>query len=181
MDSIDKLLAQLKAEYEPGKPAPQPDILPPITSPQSKSQSIIDNMLAEVKADVEEQKTAEDLLTQTEYQPGKTTQLQPNLVSQLIPSPPKPPSIIDNILAEVKADVEEQEAAEELRKRQELEQERIRQEKIKAQQLEALRKPAKEWLEKLDPFSSEGLWFERFAEGYPSKLEAAIEYLQNNQ
>ncbi|MCC5635282.1 hypothetical protein LC593_05320 [Nostoc sp. CHAB 5844] len=130
MDSIDQLLAQLKAEYEPGKPTPQqpkPDVIPPF-----------------------------------------------------IPSLPKSQSIIDNILAEVKADVEAQAAAEELRRQQELEQKRIRQEKIKAQQLEVLQKQAQEWLEKLDPFSPEGLWFERFAEGYPSKLAAAIEYLQNN-
>ncbi|MBE9005156.1 hypothetical protein IQ259_08895 [Fortiea sp. LEGE XX443] len=130
MDSIDKLLAQLKAEYDPAKPAiqqPKPDLETPFIQPLPQSQSII-----------------------------------------------------DNILAEVKADVEAQEAAEELRRQQEQEQERIRQEKIKAQQLEALQKPAQEWLEKLDPFSPEGLWFERFTEGYPSKLAATIEYLQNN-
>lgn len=132
MDSIDKLLAQLKAEYDPVKSAPE------------------------------------------------LQQPKPDVVPQFIPSPPKSQSIIDNILAEVKADVEAQAAAEELQKQQELEQERIRQEKIKAQQLEVLQKQAQEWLEKLDPFSPEGLWFERFAEGYSSKLAAAIEYLQNN-
>ncbi|ALF53028.1 hypothetical protein ACX27_09475 [Nostoc piscinale CENA21] len=133
MDSIDKLLAQIKAEYDPAKPTstpqqPKPDVVPSfISTPQSKSQSII-----------------------------------------------------DNILAEVKADVEAQAAAEELQKQQELEQERIRQEQIKAQQLEILQTQAKEWLDKLDPFSPEGLWFEKFAEGYPSKLAAAVEYLQTN-
>ncbi|MBH8561832.1 hypothetical protein I8748_06520, partial [Nostoc sp. CENA67] len=81
----------------------------------------------------------------------------------------------------VKADFATQDAALELQKQQELEQERIRQQQIKAKQLEALKKQAKEWLEKLDPFSPEGLWFERFSESYPSKLEAAIEYLQNNE
>ncbi|MBD2492853.1 salt stress protein, Slr1339 family [Nostoc sp. FACHB-280] len=133
MDSIDKLLAQIKAEYDPAKPTPtpqqpKPDIVPPfISTPPSKSQSII-----------------------------------------------------DNILADVKADIEAQAAAEELQRQQELEQERIRQEQIKAQQLELLQKQAKEWLDKLDPFSPEGLWFEEFAKGYPSKLAAAVEYLQTN-
>jgi hypothetical protein len=47
--------------------------------------------------------------------------------------------------------------------------------------LEALKNQAEDWLKKLDPFSAEGLWFERFAEGYSSKLEAAIEYLQTNE
>jgi hypothetical protein len=67
------------------------------------------------------------------------------------------------------------------------EQEQIRQEQLKAEQLQkqqfqqqkraALKKTAQEWLEKLDPFSPEGLWLERFAEKYASKLEAAIDYL----
>jgi len=177
MDSIDKLLAQLKAEYEPGTTKP------PVIQSEPKTQSIIDNILAEVKADVEEEDAARELNTQAEDKPGKPPQYQlpPDLISQFIPPEPKTQSIIDNILAEVKADVEEQQATEELRRQEELEQERLRQAKIKAQEIAALRKPAQEWLEKLDPFSSEGLWFERFAEGYPSKLEAAIEYLQNNK
>ncbi len=130
MDSIDELLAQLKAEYEEVQPKQQ----------QSTS----------------------------------------NAAKSFIPSAPKSVSLIDNILAAVKADFADQDAAEELSRQQELEQERIRQEQLKIKQIETLRVQAKEWLAKLDPFSSEGLWFERFAERYSSKLEAAIEYLQNN-
>ncbi|MBD6614644.1 hypothetical protein FNW02_01855 [Komarekiella sp. 'clone 1'] len=130
MDSIDELLAQLKAEYEEVQPKQQ----------QPKS----------------------------------------NIAKSFIQPSKKSASLIDNLLAEVKANFAEQDAAEELKRQQELEQERIQQEKLKAKQIEALRVQAKEWLTKLDPFSSEGLWFERFAERYSSKLEAAIEYLQNN-
>jgi hypothetical protein len=128
MDPIDKLLEQLKAEYKEQKPEqhkPKSAPIPPLTKSTSKSESLIDNLLAQVKSDFEEK----DL-------------------------------------------------AEELQRQQEIEQERIRQEKLKTQKQEAVKKQAKAWLEKLDPLSSEGLWFERFAEGYPSKLEAAIEYLQ---
>ncbi|MBW4607697.1 MAG: hypothetical protein KME22_10830 [Hassallia sp. WJT32-NPBG1] len=129
MDSIDKLLAELKAEYtEPATPQQPP--------------------------------------------PQRKTFIQP---------PPKSTSLIDNLLAEVKADFVEKDTAQELRRRQELEQEQIKQEQLKAQQLEVLQKKAKDWLDKLDPFSPEGFWFERFAESYPSKLEAAIEYLQTNE
>lgn len=130
MDSIDDLLAQLKAEYEEVQPKQQ----------QPKSNP-----------------------AKSFIQPAK-----------------KSGSLIDNLLAEVKANFADQDAAEELKRQQELEQQRIQQEKLKAKQIEALRVQAKEWLAKLDPFSSEGLWFERFAERYSSKLEAAIEYLQNN-
>lgn len=130
MDSIDKLLAELKTEYKV-KPQQQ----------QSKSAT----------------------------------------AKSFIPSSPKSASFMDNILAEVKANFAEEDAAIELKKQQELEQERIRQEQLKAKQLEGLKIQAKEWLAKVDPLSSEGLWFERFAETYPSKLEAAIEYLRSNE
>jgi uncharacterized protein with von Willebrand factor type A (vWA) domain len=127
MDSLDKLLEQLKAEYKEQKPKPhqpKPTPTPPV-KPQSKSEGLIDNLLAQVKCDFEEK----DL-------------------------------------------------AEELQRQQEIEQERIKQEQLKKQKQQAVKKQAKDWLEKLDPLSPEGLWFERFAEGYSSKLEAAIEYLQ---
>ncbi|MGH1392764.1 MAG: salt stress protein, Slr1339 family [Trichormus sp.] len=135
MDSLDKLLAQIKAEYDSEqqqKLKPKPDV-------------------------------------------GK---------SYTPPAPPAPPanksgSFMDNLLAEVQADIIAQDQAEELRKQEEIEQERIRQEQIKAKQRQALQKQAQDWLAKLDPFSPEGLWFERFAESYASKLEAAIEYLQS--
>jgi hypothetical protein len=128
MDSIDKLLAELQAEYT--EPKPQQ----PITPAKTFSTSL-----------------------------------------------PKSNSLIDSLLSEVKADFVEKDHAEQLKKNQEIEQEKIRQAQIKAQQLESLKKQANEWLSKLDPFSSEGLWFERFAEAYPSKLEAAVDYLQTNE
>ncbi|MEH2067771.1 MAG: hypothetical protein V7K47_06330 [Nostoc sp.] len=131
MDSIDKLLAELKTEYEQVQPKQQP--------------------------------------------PKSTT------AKSLIRPLPKSPSLMDNLLAEVKADFAEKDATEELKRQQELEQERIRQEQLKAKQIDALKVEAKEWLAKIDPFSPEGLWFERFAESYPSKLEAAIEYLRSNE
>lgn len=119
---------------------------------------------------------------QTEYKEVQPQQQQSKSATakSFIPSSPKPASLIDNLLAEVQADFAQQDAAIELKKQQELEQEQIRQEQLKAKQLEALQVQAKEWLAKVDPLSSEGLWFERFAENYSSKLEAAIEYLRNN-
>ncbi|AUT00974.1 hypothetical protein CLI64_11500 [Nostoc sp. CENA543] len=150
MDSIDKLLEQIKAEYSGEKSqqtqSPQPNLdIPstnlPINLPINSANSLLDDLLGDTN---------------------------------------KPDSFIDNILEEVKADIEAQAQAEELKKQQELEQERIKQEKIKAQQKAALKKQAQDWLAKLDPLSVEGLWFERFAESYPSKLEAAIEYLKSN-
>ena len=130
MDSLDKLLDQLKAEYDQAKPA--------VSQPQT------------------------------------------NAAKSFTPQAPKSLSLVDSLLAEVGADFAAQDEAVELKKHQELKQEENRQAQIKAQQLEALKLEAEAWLKTLDPFSSEGFWFERFAESYPSKLEAAIEYLQSN-
>jgi hypothetical protein len=87
---------------------------------------------------------------------------------------------IDRLLMEVQAGFQEQDLAEELQKQQKLEAERIEKEKLKIQQAEVFKKQAEDWLKNLDPLSSEGLWFERFAEQYSSKLEAAIDYLTVN-
>ncbi|MEH2441582.1 salt stress protein, Slr1339 family [Nostoc sp.] len=128
----------------------------------------IDKLLAELQSEYKE--------VQPKQQQSKST-----TAKSFIPSSPKSASFMDNLLAEVKADFAEEDAAIELKKQQELEQERICQEKLKAKQLEVLKVQAKQWLAKVDPLSSEGLWFERFAESYSSKLEAAIEYLRNNE
>ncbi|MFO5472578.1 MAG: salt stress protein, Slr1339 family [Dolichospermum sp.] len=126
----------------------------------------IDKLLAEVK---------------TEHTEPKNTPPQANLNPvKVVLSTNKSDLLIDKLLSDVQADFLEKDAAEALRKQEELIQEKIRQEKLKAKQREALEKPAKEWLAKLDPLSSEGLWFERFAQGYPAKLAAAIDYLQTN-
>lgn len=120
---------------------------------------------------------------ETETKNPKPSGSQPHSsAAQILNTPPsKGESLIDNLLEEVKADFSELDAAEAARRQQELEQERIQQEQLKAKQLEAIKNQAQEWLEKLDPFSPEGFWFERFAEGYPSKLEAAVEYLKPNE
>ena len=129
MDSIDKLLAELKTEYtEPKTTAPENNLTP------------VKSVSPTIKSDV----------------------------------------FIDKLLSEVQADILAKDAAEALQKQEELTQEKIHQEKLQAKQKAALEKPAKQWLAKLDPLSSEGLWFERFAESYPHKLAAAIDYLQTN-
>lgn len=120
---------------------------------------------------------------QTEYKKVQPQQQQSKsaIAKSFIPASPKSASLMDNLLAEIKADFAEEDAAIELKKQQELEQERIRQKQFKAKQLEVLKVQAKEWLAKVDPLSSEGLWFESFSENHSSKLEAAIEYLKNNE
>ena len=127
----------------------------------------LDKLLSQIKAEYENEQTQQQLQ-------------KPNIFSSLSPTEPNSSPLIDNMLAEVQADFAAQDAELELRKQQQLEQARLRQEQIQARQREAIKQQAQNWLEKLDPFSPEGLWFERFAQNYPSKLAAAIEYLQSN-
>ena len=143
MDSIDKILSELQAEYQQSA-----------NSPAEKT---------------EEVKNVKKV---------KKIKLDSSPSSSLFTSSSKG-DVIDNILAEVKQDIEEKQVLEQQQKQQELEEERIRQEKLKANQLEALKSQAQEWLQKLEPLSTEGMWFETFAQSYPSKLEAAIEYLSS--
>ena len=126
----------------------------------------IDKLLAELK---------------TEYTEPKTTPPQNNLTPVKLISPTiKSDVFTDNLLSKVKADILAKDAAVALQKQEELTQEKIRQEKLQVKQKAALQKSAEQWLDQLDPLSSEGIWFEKFAEGYPNKLLAAIDYLQTN-
>ena len=88
---------------------------------------------------------------------------------------------MDRLLSDVKADFEQQDLERDLRIQRELEQQRLEREKFQAKQQELYQQRAQEWLSKLDALSYEGLWFEKFAQGYSSKLAAAIEYLQANR
>lgn len=127
MDSIDDLLAQVKAEYD--KPTAQ--------QPQQKIQ---------------------------------TQQFEQQQLQQTSP--------IDSLLAQVKADFQQHDQAEELKRQQQFQEEQRQQKQIKQQEFEALKIKAIAWLKKLDPLSTEGIWFENFSVKYPSKLAAAIDYLQ---
>lgn len=149
MESIDDLLAQVKAEYQ--KPENQ--------QPQQKSL-------------IEELKSLE------------SSTVQSNFFNQEIKS-----FVEEGLLAEVKAEFEEKQREEAIKKQQQQREEQRRQKEQRAkdeqirlqqqqQRKEALTKEATEWLKNLNFRSEEGLWFEEFSYSYPSKLEAAIDYLQ---
>jgi hypothetical protein len=161
MGEMDKLLAQLKAEYaQPEKPSTSPSL--PQKQPQSGTTEPIDNLLAEVKAEFE----------------GEQTKLeQGRLHSTLNPkksSSSKNPSNSDNLIK----DLQQEDKAERERKQPEIIVQKQKQQDKERRRTEAFKQKAREWLKNLDPKSDEGLWFEEFAYAYESKLEAAIDYLQ---
>lgn len=141
----------------------------------------IDKLLSQIKADDREP-------TKIPKQSPKTPPIQPSsdldrLLAEVqadFNNPPTAPKslkndspAIDNVLSQVKADYEQQDRAQSQLKQQQLQAEQLK-------QIETLKTRAKEWLKQLDPLSTEGLWFERFAESYPTKIEAAINYLQES-
>ncbi|MGB5959618.1 MAG: hypothetical protein WBG73_03070 [Coleofasciculaceae cyanobacterium] len=150
MESMDDLLAEIKAEY----------LKPKLTKPQEKS--LIEQELNSVELPI--------------VQPKSFNQQGKSLAE-------------DSLLAEIRAEFEEKQREEETKKQQQrqeeqrLKEQQLNEDKIKLQQREkqrkeALTKEATEWLKNLNFSSEEGLWFEEFAYSYPSKLEAAIDYLQ---
>lgn len=150
MESIDDLLAQVKAEYQ----------APKIQQP--KKPSLLEKELNSVQPSI--------------IQPKSFNQPEKSLAE-------------DSLLAEIKAEFAEQQRTEEIKKQQQLREEQrqkeqqIKEEQVRVQQQEQKRKEAltteaKEWLKNLNFRSEEGLWFEEFSYSYPSKLEAAIDYLQ---
>jgi hypothetical protein len=153
MESIDDLLAQVKAEYQEkdlGVNPQKPPLFqeeefkspPPVSSTyvaQPSQQTILssaeENLLADVKAEFEEKERAEELKRQ------------------------------------------QQQREEQLRKERQLKEEKLKEEQRQQRKREALEREAEDWLKNLNPRSEEGRWFEEFAYSYPSKLDAAIEYL----
>jgi len=123
----------------------------------------IDDLLAQVKA---------------EYDQPSVQQPQPKIQKEQVEQRMQSTSAIDSLLAQVKADYQQHDQAEELQRQQQFQEEQRKQEQIKQQEFEVVKIKAIAWLKKLDPLSSEGIWFENFAKKYSSKLDAAIDYLQ---
>lgn len=159
VESIEDLLAQVKAEYqksEQGQPQEQ--------SKQPEKQPLFQEEFPSLP---------------TVY---STYQSQPSQPTVLTPAD-------ESLLAQVKAEFEDRDQAEEIKKQQQQREEQQRkeqqqrEEQLRVQQKEkrkreALTQEAQEWLKKLNPRTEEGLWFEEFSYSYSSKLEAAIDYLQ---
>ncbi|MFB8788447.1 MAG: hypothetical protein U7123_06255 [Potamolinea sp.] len=154
MESIDDLLAKVKAEYQEKDKGKQPKKqplfedeelqVPPSLPVAYQSQSAQNNwrsevdegLLAQVKTEFEEKERLEELKRQQKLR------------------------------------------EEQLRKDQEIREEQLRLQQREQKKREALTQEANEWLKKLNHRSEEGRWFEEFSYSYPSQLDAAIDYLQ---
>ena len=155
----------------------------------------IDLYLSQLEASKKDNKLSEktdDLLHEIEnnYQPQKTPSVNNSQdlfaqIEQKFPSAKKQESlseedssIIDNSIRQIErhshSKIQSSQAEKTLNNLADIRQEELNKQK----QIKQLTRKAEIWLKKLDPNSEEGFWFEQFALSYPTKLEAAIDYLK---
>src|SRR4028119_286825 len=163
MESIDRLLAELKAEYQasqkqadelksqPLVPAQAP--LKPVAVPSNPTfkrldidlyAGALDKDLAQIKAEYEAQNKAQEVAS---LEPLKAEYKAQNKVQEVASLEPQPAEKV---------------AAPQLNV--ETHRQKVRQAQV--------------WLKKLDKNSDEGYWFDQFAFKYSSRIDAAIDYLQ---
>jgi len=199
MDSVDRLLAELKAKHtqpspsatkatdSPSPPELSASLLPTDSLPTDSLDQLLDQL------DEQDKQAVRSHLTH--HRPTLDPHPTPTVVSNLFavegdrPFSLKQRSPEDQLLSHVQRQYAEQDRLQTLQQEQErLEAERQYQqaERDKQRRLEALQQQrranlahqAEAWLKQLKPRSEEGLWFEEFACNYESRLEAAIEYLE---
>jgi TolA-binding protein len=176
MDSVDKLLAELKATHQ--SPVPPP----PVSQTSARPVASLDDLLSQLGED--QKRSVRSWLS---HQPPVS--VQPSGRPSELTSESRRRSPEDLLLAQLKSDYEAHDRVIEQQRQQELqaaEQQRQRQERDKQRRLDQLRQQrraelaqqAEAWLKQLSPRTEEGLWFEEFACSYESRREAAIDYLE---
>jgi hypothetical protein len=163
MESIDRLLAELKAEYQasrkqaddlktqplvqaqaPLKPAAVPSNPTFQTLDIDLYAGALDKDLAEIKAEYEAQNKVQEVAS---LEPLTAVHEAQNKVQEVASLEPQPAEKV----AAPQLDVQ------------------THRQKVRQAQV---------WLKKLDKNSDEGYWFDQFAFKYSSRIDAAIDYLQ---
>ncbi|MBD1830776.1 hypothetical protein NDI47_13920 [Microcoleus vaginatus GB1-A2] len=163
MESIDRLLAELKAEYQASqkqadelKNQPLVQAQGPLkqaavpSNPTFKTSDInlypgsLDKDLAQIKAEYKAQNKAQEVAS---LEPLKAEHEAQNKVQEVASLEPQPAEKVAGPPLDIQT----------------------RREKVRQAQV---------WLKKLDKNSDEGYWFDQFAFRYSSRIDAAIDYLQ---
>ncbi len=122
----------------------------------------IDDLLAQVKAECDRETP-----TPTPNKPTPS------------PSPtPQRKDLTDRLLDEVRDEFADRDRAAAIAAQARQKRQQQQEEERHRQQRQQFAKQAQLWLQNLEPLSTEGIWFEEFASSYPTKIEAAIDYLQ---
>ncbi|MGB3263248.1 MAG: hypothetical protein WBA89_04760 [Microcoleus sp.] len=162
MESIDRLLAELKAEYQESQknrelksqpPLEAQPLSQPAAAPSNQTlkttdinlyAGALDKDLAQIKAECEAQNKLQEVAVQ---EPLKSPQKAENKAQEVTALAPQSPEKI------VQSELDVQ----------------TRRQKVRQAQV---------WLKKLDKNSDERYWFDQFAFKYSSRIDAAIDYLQ---
>jgi hypothetical protein len=107
---------------------------------------------------------------------GVITQMKREFEANRCPPPPDPK--IDHLLDDLKGEFKQIDTAAQIKQQEAILREHRQREWERQQRRKAIAQKAAAWLKDLDPYSDEGLWFEEFAYNYPSKQDAAIDYLE---
>ena len=196
--NMDDLLSQLKSEFEPERQQQKASHPPNRKTPQSPSSGSMDEMLDELRQELESGRgransdrnaAAKPTSAKTSRQSVKDAAKARELLNALIDTDYRRQAHKrEQQRAEIKRQQEaklavvkrreEERLAEEKRRQQDLLEIQQREERRERRRQEALREDAKQWLLKLDPRSEEGKWFKEFSYSYENKLQAAMDYLE---
>jgi hypothetical protein len=185
MSNIDDFLANIEAKYQakkrvsqPQKPAEKANNLESMERKQSES---LDDLLKEFE--IKTQPKVNQTSKNTDRNKQNNSQLD-DILTEIntgfkakkaeVKQEDKKLEYLDNLVEQYQKRTQE----ESVNKKQENLLEIQQQEINKQRQEKQLLRQAEQWLKNLDTYSDEGFWFEQFASSYPSKLEAAIEYLK---
>ena len=181
--SMDDLLEQVRAQFQEKK-GNQGNSQSSSAPSNQASRMEMDELLEQVRAEFEQPQkpessssnstqrnsnsSLEDFLTQVR---GEFKDKQQRLEFQGNSSD-------EDLFAEVKSNFEVKQSATANRNYEQTIDDVRHEEQQRQRQEKALRTQAQKWLKNLNPHSDEGIWFEEFAYSYPSRLEAAMDYLQ---
>lgn len=179
MESLDRLLAELKAEYQESKkksaelksqPTTPAESASPVASVPSTptiktlNSSKVDSDLAQIKAEYEAQDKAQAVAKQEQL---KVEHEKPNKTQESAKQ------------EQLKAEYKEPNKAQEIFVKQEQPlAEKVVQKHSHVQTHREKVRQAQVWLKNLDKNSDERFWFDQFAFKYSSRIDAAIDYLQ---
>lgn len=168
MESIDDLLAQVKAELEADPKNPPKK--PPYFVTEADLQSSSPTPTSPTPSNLGSQKPTDDLLHQLKQEFAEEEKQEAAQRQQQIQE--------EQMRQERQLrDLQFREQQERDRQAQQQREAHLREQQKQERKRQALKQEAEVWLKKLHPNTEEGRWFEEFSYNYPSKLEAAIDYL----
>jgi hypothetical protein len=174
--NVANLLAEVQAEFQQRDPVSIP---PPERRSPAAPNDDVQALLADLQTEFS-QKPAPPIELPTRKTSAATdgviTQMKREFEANRRPPPPDPK--LDHLLDDLKGEFKEIDTAAQIKEQEARLREHRQREWERQQRRKAIAQKAAAWLKDLDPYSDEGLWFEEFAYNYPSKQEAAIDYLE---